>query len=209
MRSTTWVLRVPIIMANLDLFRSFGLGLLLFFGHTAPMAISQSESAIQASPITGSFDFAELTARYSIPSISVHTNYNRALSPRAFKKVPDLPAGWKAVFGTTTALMPVFMSAAQLRMFYQAVARAAIELDDSWRCTIQLGQLVLQLTSRDRRQRIVTRELIVATAMMLNEFAAQGFTELFIARLWDEIGGGVVDIQLRITTRVVDGMKIS
>ncbi|KAL8942436.1 MAG: hypothetical protein Q9211_001379 [Gyalolechia sp. 1 TL-2023] len=173
------------------------------------MAISQSEGSIRASPITEIADSAQLTARPSTPSISVRTNPSRALSPRAFHHVPDLPAGWKAVFGTTTAVIPVFVSAAQLRMFYQKVARAAIDLDDSWRWTIQLGQLVLQLTSKDRRQSLVTRELIVATAMMLNEFAAQGFTDLFVARLWDEDGGGVVDIQLKITARVVDGMKIS
>ncbi|KAL8932831.1 MAG: hypothetical protein Q9216_006653, partial [Gyalolechia sp. 2 TL-2023] len=171
------------------------------------MAISHNESADLARPITGNLDFAELTARSSIPKISVHTNHNRALSPRAFQKVPDLPAGWRAVFHTTTALMPVFMSAPQLRMFYQAVANAVMDLDDNWRRTIQFGQLVLQLTSRDRRQHIVTPELIVATAMMLSEFAAQGFTELFVARLWEETGGGVVDIQLRVTTRIVDRMK--
>lgn len=173
------------------------------------MAIRQSAGAISADPATASLDFTGLKARFSIPSISVHTNHRRELSPRVYKNVPDLPAGWKAVFGVTKALTPVFLSAAQLRMFYTKVAQAVLELDDNYRWTIQVGHLVLQLTSRDRRQKIVTPELIVATVMMLSEFASQGFTDLFVARLWDEVGGGIVDIQLRISSAVAEGTKVT
>ncbi|KAL8954269.1 MAG: hypothetical protein Q9193_007309 [Seirophora villosa] len=88
-------------------------------------------------------------------------------------------------------------------------ALSAAHMDDRWRWTIQVGQLVLQLTSRNRRQQNVTKELVLATVLMLNEFAKAGFTDLFFATLWHETGGAAVDIQLRVVERVVEGTKVT
>lgn len=87
-------------------------------------------------------------------------------------------------------------------------ALSAAQMDDRWRWTIQVGQLVLQLSSRNRRQQNVTKELVLATVLMLNEFAKAGFTDLFFATLWHETDGGAVDIQLRVVERVVEGTKV-
>ncbi|KAI4180463.1 MAG: hypothetical protein L6R41_007224 [Letrouitia leprolyta] len=173
------------------------------------MAISQRTDATSASPIAASLVFSNLKARYSIPNISVHADRRRALSRRKYKPVPDLPAGWRAVFGVTQAIMPIFMTAPQLRTFYTQVAQSVLHLDNHWRWTFQMGHLVLQLTSRDRRRKLVTPELVVATVMMLTEFASGGFTDLFVARLWDEVDGGIVDIQLRISSQIAEGIKVT
>ncbi|KAL8723194.1 MAG: hypothetical protein Q9225_000460 [Loekoesia sp. 1 TL-2023] len=172
------------------------------------MAISQSDRTIPANTASSDSDLAELTTRYSIPKISFQTNQNRAISPRAFQKVPGLPAGWKAVFGTSIAMLPVIMTSQQLHMFYLRVAQAVLTLDDRWRWTFQMGHLVLELTSRDRKQ-MVTKELMLATIVMLRDFARGGFTDLFVARLWHESDSFVVNIQLRIASKAIEGLEVT
>ncbi|KAL8836613.1 MAG: hypothetical protein Q9170_002836 [Blastenia crenularia] len=174
------------------------------------LTIPPNSGTVQASTMTDNINLAEFSAKYSIPRISLQPkHHSRALAPRVFKSVPDLPQGWKAVFGTSKAMIPVYITAAQLRIFYAKIAYAALDLDDRWRWTIQIGQLVLQLTSRDRSKAVVTKELILATVFMLKEFANGGFTDLFVARLWDELDGTVVDIQLKVAAAAVEGMKVS
>ncbi|KAI4087197.1 MAG: hypothetical protein LQ344_006943 [Seirophora lacunosa] len=172
------------------------------------MTISKSHRAIQMTSAPGHLNMTELANQYSIPQISVHKKGPPTLGPRGFRKVPDLPAGWKAVFATTASIVPVGLSAKHLREFYMRCALSAAQMDDRWRWTIQVGQLVLQLSSRNRRQQNVTKELVLATVLMLNEFAKAGFTDLFFATLWHETDGAAVDIQLRVVERVMEGTKV-
>ena len=194
-----------------SLLTALGLWLCVLVACSTTMPLPQVQSLDRLSTTTkDSHDLHELTAKYSIPKIALQTTRNLALSRRKYKDVPSLPLGWKARFGTTTAMLPVIMTAGQLSNFYVQVARAALALDDRWRWTIQLGHLVLQLTSRDRTKNLVTRELILATVLMLREFAAEGFTDLFVAQLWHESEPGLaVNIQLRVVEGSVDVTKIS
>ncbi|KAL9017873.1 MAG: hypothetical protein Q9185_004822 [Variospora sp. 1 TL-2023] len=180
--------------------------------------MSKSHRAIQLRPTpTNHVNITDLAIQYPLPIISVHNNNNNnnhlhALTPRTFRTVPDLPAGWKAIFTTTTTIFPITLSARQLSQFYLQCALAASKLEgDRWRWTIQIGQLVLQLTSRNRRSAIVTKELILATTIMLNEFTKAGFTDLFFATLWhDESVGLAVDVRLGVVGRAVEeGWKVS
>ncbi|KAL8651082.1 MAG: hypothetical protein Q9210_003463, partial [Variospora velana] len=133
------------------------------------MTVSKSYRAIQMRPAPSHPNITDLAIQYPLPNISVQNKYLHALAPRTFRKVPDLPTGWKAVFATTTTIFPITLSAHQLSQFYLQCALAATKLDgDRWRWTIQVGQLALQLTSRNRRNAIVTKELILATTIMLN-----------------------------------------
>ncbi|KAL8967919.1 MAG: hypothetical protein Q9197_005162 [Variospora fuerteventurae] len=183
--------------------------------HTSSMTLSKSHQAMQMRPApTNHVNITDLAIQYPLPIISVHNNKNKhlhALAPRTFRTVPDLPAGWKAVFTTTTTLVPITVSARQLSQFYLQCALAASTLDgDRWRWTIQIGQLALQLTSRNRRTAIVTKELILATTIMLNEFTKAGFTDLFFATLWHESVGLAVDVRLGVVGRAVEeGWKVS
>lgn len=187
--------------------RLLGLLLLSLNACSLAIAIPENHSAIQARTASCDLNLAELAQQYSVPKITVHGNRPDALSPRGFKKVPGLPDGWKAVFRSTETIFPVMVSAKQLHTFYINCALAAANLDDRWRWTLQVGQLALQLTSRNRRNAIVTKELILATVLMLNEFAKGGFTDLFSASLWHEIDELRVDIQLRVVARAVEGTK--
>ncbi|KAL9011644.1 MAG: hypothetical protein Q9173_003522 [Seirophora scorigena] len=176
---------------------------------TSSVTISKSHRAIPMRSAPGHLNMTELANQYSIPKISVHKKGPPTLGPRGFREVPDLPEGWKAVFATTASIVPVILSAQQLRHFYMRCALAAAEMDDRWRWTIQIGQLVLQLTSRNRRQQNVTKNLVLATVLMLNEFTKGGFTDLFFATLWHEAGELAVDIQLSVVERAVEGTKVT
>ncbi|KAL9601805.1 MAG: hypothetical protein Q9219_002295 [cf. Caloplaca sp. 3 TL-2023] len=173
------------------------------------VAIPDSRSIVPSNATLDNIDIVSLTARYSLPKISLQTNRNRALVHRAYKPVPDLPPGWRAIFSKSTALVPVSLSAPQLRDFYVKVARAVIDIDKRWQWTIQMGQMVLRFTSRDRSKPAVTKYLIVATVFLLKEFANSGFTDLFVARLWEESDGTIVDIQLTINLSGVEGVKVT
>ncbi|KAL8987567.1 MAG: hypothetical protein Q9177_003232 [Variospora cf. flavescens] len=202
--------------------------------HTSSMTLSKSHRAIQMRPAPANHvNITDLAIQYSLPIISVHNNNNKhlhALAPRTFRTVPDLPAGWKAIFSkhvpgynlphretprpaglaTTTTIVPITISARQLSQFYLQCALAARKLDgDRWRWTIQIGQLALQLTSRNRQTALVTKELIMATTIMLNEFTKAGFTDLFFATLWHESVGLAVDVRLGVVGRAVEGWKVS
>ncbi|KAI4113451.1 MAG: hypothetical protein LQ338_008172 [Usnochroma carphineum] len=171
--------------------------------------IPESHKATQATTAPSDINLTELASRHPLPNISVHQTTARALSSRAFYNVPDLPAGWKAVYAVTEAVVPIALSAKHLREFYKQVALAAVNLDDRWQWTIRMGQLALVFTSRNRRQPNVTRDLILATIVMLNEFTKAGFADLFSATLWHEVDGLAVDIQFRVLARAVEGTKVT
>ncbi|KAI4207065.1 MAG: hypothetical protein LQ346_000783 [Caloplaca aetnensis] len=173
------------------------------------MTIPASHREISSRSPPSDLNPTELAHEHSAPKVSVSIGHPQALAPRGFNNVPGLPPGWKAVYHTTTTIFPVTLSAQQLRSFYTKCALAAANLDDRWQWTIQVGQLALQLTSRNRRNQTVTKELIVATVLMLNEFTKAGFTDLFFATLWHELDHVAVDVQLRVAARAVEGIKAS
>ncbi|KAL8922712.1 MAG: hypothetical protein Q9208_005025 [Pyrenodesmia sp. 3 TL-2023] len=180
---------------------------------SSAITIPGSHRAIQSRTTPNDFNLTEKAHQHSVREVFVYNNHPHALAlalaPRGFTKVPNLPPGWKAIYHTTTTIFPITLSAQQLRSFYTKCALAAVGLDDRWQWTIQVGQLVLQLTSRNRRNQIITKELILATVLMLNEFAKAGFTDLFFATLWHELDSTAVDIQLRVVARAVEGTKAS
>ncbi|KAL8748960.1 MAG: hypothetical protein Q9184_007001 [Pyrenodesmia sp. 2 TL-2023] len=175
---------------------------------SSAMTIPDSHQKTQSRTTPSDTHLTEMAYQHSVPEVSVHKDHPQALAPRGFTNVPNLPPGWKAVYHTTTTIVPVTMSAQQLRSFYTKCALAATTLDDRWQWTIQVGQLALQFTSRNRRNQTVTKELILATVLMLNEFAKAGFTDLFFATLWHELHNMAVDIQLRVLARAVEGTKV-
>ncbi|KAL8900959.1 MAG: hypothetical protein Q9207_005439 [Kuettlingeria erythrocarpa] len=173
------------------------------------MTIPDCHGEIPCRSAPSDLNLTGLAHEHNTPKVSVSNGHPQALAPRGLSKVPGLPPGWKAVYHTTTTIVPVIVSARQLRAFYVKCALAAAHLDDRWQWTIQVGQLALQLTSRNRRNRTVTKELIVATVLMLNEFTKAGFTDLFFATLWHERDNMAVDIQLRVAARALEGIKAS
>lgn len=188
---------------------SSSVGLLGLLVAASPIFSSAMTNPESQREIPSDFNLTEMAHQHSVPEVSVYKDHPQALAPRGFKNVPNLPPGWKAVYHTTTTVFPVTMSAQQLRSFYNRCALAAMTLDDRWQWIIQVGQLALQLTSRNRRNQTVTKELILATVLMLNDFAKAGFTDLFFATLWHELDNMAVDIQLRVVARAVEGTKVS
>lgn len=187
--------------------RLLGLVMAILVAFSSAMIIPESNDTIQARAAPSDSSQTDLAHRYSIPKISVHDDHPYALSPRTFRRVPGLPDGWKAIFATTTTLVPIALSSKQLKRFYLEIALSAANLDDRWRWTIQCGQLALQFTSRNRGEPRVTKHLVLATVLMLNDFAKAGFSDLFVATLWHEMDGLAVDIQLMVSGVSVDTIK--
>ena len=133
--------------------------------------------------------------------LSTRIRHPHALSVRSIKTAPGLPPGWSATYSIIKSLHPVFLAAPQLCGFYKSVVEEVmkeITFEDQKQFKVQCGRLVLRFLTGHKGESLVTRELIMATAMYLYDLSQAGFTELFTARLTDETNGLSVFIQLKI-----------
>ncbi|KAL8771368.1 MAG: hypothetical protein Q9194_004920 [Teloschistes cf. exilis] len=169
-------------------------------------ALPPNHSPVLAKSNPSSLDIARHPSPYILPRDHIQAGHHHSsLVPRtAYKNAPGLPPGWVATYSITNALLPLQYSARQLEVFYYTVIEA-MEQDtgfpDKLRQTIQIGQLALVFMTGVKGRKYVTRNLIIATAMMLMEYAKGGFEELFLAKLMNEEEGLSVYIQLKIMDR--------
>ncbi|KAL8665608.1 MAG: hypothetical protein Q9202_002112 [Teloschistes flavicans] len=91
-----------------------------------------------------------------------------------------------------------------LEVFYYTIIQAMeddTEFPDKFRQTIQIGQLALVFLTGVKGKKLVTKQIITATAMMLLEYTRGGFEDLFSAKLMNDEYGTSVFIQLRVVDR--------
>ncbi|KAL8868155.1 MAG: hypothetical protein Q9174_005173 [Haloplaca sp. 1 TL-2023] len=171
--------------------------LVVFSTVTATPTVSRQSLALSGTIHPAQDQSSGLSAQLlSTRELSPH-----ALSARSIKNVPGLPPGWSATYSIIKSLHPVFLAAPQLCGFYKSVVDEVMKeivFEDQQQFKVQCGRLVLRFMTGHTGQSLVTRELIMATAMYLYDLSMAGFTELFTARLYDEVNGLTVFIQLKI-----------
>ncbi|KAI4205945.1 MAG: hypothetical protein LQ350_000130 [Teloschistes chrysophthalmus] len=169
------------------------------------LALPSPHAAVSARSSPNSLDLVRHPSPYTLPRGHVQADHHSSLVARTpYKNAPGLPAGWVATYRITNALLPIQYSARQLEAFYFMVVQAMeqeIEFPDKLRQTIQIGQLALVFITGVKGQKCVTRNMIIATAMMLMEYAKGGFEELFFAKLTNDDIGMSLYIQLKIMDR--------
>ncbi|KAL8946236.1 MAG: hypothetical protein Q9222_007344 [Ikaeria aurantiellina] len=193
-----------------SLLSRLGLCIMLLGVYACAISVPKSSNAIQSRSQIDTVGVAAHAGFRPRSQTSVRVHSMHSVTSRGFKTVPDVPYPWKAVFTTTTSVQPVDISAKLLRGFYLQVVQSVLPgIDDRWQHTFQMGHIMLAITSRNRKEDLVTRELITAVCFMLNEFAKGGFSDLFFATLWHDLEGLAVDIQLMIMNRAAEGMRVT
>lgn len=149
---------------------------------------------------------------YPVPSISIRTNDPYQLSTRGFKPVPGLPDGWEAHYSTVRCLIPINVSSRGIQVFYNAILQAlsdGLVREDTVKRSFQLGHLLFQFQSKNRKEKLVTQELITAVIAMLMDYARGGFVDLFKAELSHQADGLAVFLVLQVTSSATKTLKIT
>ncbi|KAL9579681.1 MAG: hypothetical protein Q9212_004964 [Teloschistes hypoglaucus] len=169
------------------------------------LALPSNYSPVSARSSPNSLEVTRHPGPYILARDHVQADHHSSLVRRIpYKNAPGLPRGWVATYSITNALLPLQYSARQLEVFYYTVIQAMeeeTEFPDKLRQTIQIGQLALVFMTGVKGKKFVTRDLIIATAVMLMEYAKGGFEELFLAKLTNDEIGTSLYIQLKIMDR--------
>ncbi|KAI4246618.1 MAG: hypothetical protein LQ352_006366 [Teloschistes flavicans] len=192
-------------MYLLSILKDFGFWFTLFLWSSTVTALPPNHSPVSARSNPSSRDVARHPNPYLPARGYVQADHHSSLVPRIpFKNAPGLPPGWVATYSITSALLPIQYSARQLEVFYYTIIQAMEddkEFPDKFRQTIQIGQLALVFLTGVKGKKLVTKQIIIATAMMLLEYTRGGFEDLFAAKLMNDEYGTSVFIQLRVVDR--------
>ena len=176
------------------------------------MTVTERLPGVQPRTTSSNKDLANSPNSYLRRRVPIGNNRLQKLATRAFREVPDLPPGWRAIWDGVTTIQGIpAPSQLQIGEFYSKILDAVLEgliQGDTVQKAFHLGNLALKFRSRGRAHPIVTPELVLATMIMLVHFAQGGFIDLFAAQLWHQVDDMKVLITLSVTDRVSEGLRI-